>query len=65
MSKAKELLKGISEASLSLPSNSLKLTKGEAVKMIYLASGWVGRNLKDKGTESQLEKIALMIHDSD
>lgn len=54
-------------AAVSLPENDSDLTKKEVVKMLYLASGWVGRQKyipNMKGVESQLEKIALMVNDA-
>lgn len=50
---------------LSLPSNSSNLSKAEVVKMLYLASGWIGEKLKDRKSENIIDGIALMIHDSD
>jgi hypothetical protein len=50
---------------LSLPSNHEDLEKEDVVKMIYLASGWIGEKLNWGSTEKELEKIALKVNDSE
>jgi len=48
-----------------LPASSDELSKAEAIKMLYLVSGWLHANQGDISAVSYLDRLALKIHDAD